>query len=60
MLWLLRHSKLKPAKINKDKKIDAAKATFAALQAAQAKWKTENPDPQLIIDSNGERAYRGD
>jgi hypothetical protein len=56
----LERNRAKPENKNKDKKIVAAKAALSVLEAAQAKWKTENPDPQLIIDSNGERAYPGD
>jgi len=48
-------NKAKPE--NKNKKIADAKAALTVLEAAQARWKTEHPDPQLIIDSNGERAY---
>ena len=46
--------------VNKNVKVAAATKALSVLEAAQAKWKTENPDPQLIIDSNGERAYPGD
>jgi hypothetical protein len=53
-------NKAKPENKNKNEKIAAAKAALAALEAARATWKTKNPDPQLIIDSNGERAYQGD